>query len=204
MRARLAILLAAGSAALGGCTYGYGGYGPFGGLSVGVGYSSGYGGYDPFCSGYGYGYGGYYGYPGYGYGGYPYGSYGRCIDPYWGWYDGFYYPGTGYYVYDSYRRPHVWTDAQRRYWSERRKKAESAAPTKVVNQPNWGEFNRQRAEQRDAWLGSREDRRVERQSSPRTRSEDRQVERSTARERASDRRIERRTEREIRRSARDD
>ena len=38
-----------------------------------------------------------------GYGGYGYGS------PYYGWNDGFYYPGTGYYVYDRDRRPHRWT-----------------------------------------------------------------------------------------------
>ena len=66
-------------------------------------------------SGYGYGAGYGAGYPGYGYGaGYP--GYGYGYAPYWGWYDDFYYPGTGYYVYDSYRRPHRWTDAQRRYW----------------------------------------------------------------------------------------
>ncbi|HET8535134.1 MAG TPA: hypothetical protein VFL74_06250, partial [Sphingomicrobium sp.] len=78
MRARLAILLA-GTVALGGCAYGYGDYGSYGGLSVGIG--SGYGGYggyyDPYYDGYGYG--------GYGYG-YP---------SYYGWYGDYYYPGTG-------------------------------------------------------------------------------------------------------------
>ena len=77
MRARLAILLA-GTVALGGCAYGYGGYGPYGGLSVGLGYGSGYGDY----------YDGYYG--GYGYGAYPYGPYGSYTNnlgyPYYGWY----------------------------------------------------------------------------------------------------------------------
>ena len=65
-----------------------------------------------------YGYGGVsvgYGNPGY-YDDY-YGYY--SSNPYWGWYDGYYYPGTGYYVYDSYRRPHRWSDAQRGYWSGR-------------------------------------------------------------------------------------
>jgi hypothetical protein len=67
MRARLAILLA-GAVALGGCAYGYGGYGsPYSGLSVGVGYGSGYGGYGGYDSYYG-------GYPYSGYGGYGYGA----------------------------------------------------------------------------------------------------------------------------------
>ena len=57
----------------------------------------------------GYGpYGGYGAYPGY-YGGLGY-----------GWYDNYYYPGTGIYVYDSYRRPHMWNDRQRSYWSNHR------------------------------------------------------------------------------------
>ena len=80
------------SLGLSACTTPYG----YSGVSVGVG-NGGYGGY-----GYdGYGYGGYggYGYPGYGdYGGYGYPSY-------WGWYDNYYYPGTGYYVYRRDRRP---------------------------------------------------------------------------------------------------
>ena len=50
-----------------------------------IGYSSGY--YDRRYGGYGYGYG----------------------SPYYGWYDNYYYPGTGYYVYDTYRRPHAMT-----------------------------------------------------------------------------------------------
>jgi hypothetical protein len=121
MRARLAILLA-GTVALGGCAYGYGDYGPYGGLSVGLGYGSGYGGY----------YDGYYG--GYGYGAYPYGPYGSYTNnlgyPYYGWYGDSYYPGTGIYVYDSYRRPHVWNDRQRRYWTDRRDRTLSTERTR--------------------------------------------------------------------------
>ena len=84
--AALAIVAGVG---LSGCAYG-----PYGGLGVGVGYGNGYG--------YDYGNRYYGGYPlrlrrrlryGYGYG---YGS------PY-GWNDDYYYPGTGYYVYDRYR-----------------------------------------------------------------------------------------------------
>ncbi len=67
----------------------------YNGLYSGVGVGVGNGYYDPYYgSGYGYGYGA--GYPGYGYG--------SGFNSYWGWNDGFYYPGTGYYVYDRYRR----------------------------------------------------------------------------------------------------
>ena len=73
----------AGALALGGCAYddGYG----YGGVSVGSGYYGGGGYYDP-----------YYG-PGY----YQPGLYS-------GWYDGFYYPGSGYYVYDRGGRRSRW------------------------------------------------------------------------------------------------
>jgi hypothetical protein len=59
-----------------------------------------------------------------------YGGYGRTSvavgynagwgDPYWGWYGDYYYPGTGYYVYDRARVRHRWDDAQRGYWENRR------------------------------------------------------------------------------------
>ena len=149
MRARLGILIA-GAVALGGCAYGYGGYGsPYSGVSIGVGYGSGYGGYggcyDPYYGNYGYGsgYGGY---------GYNYGSYGSCGygayggNPYYGWYGDYYYPGTGNYVYDSYRRPHVWSDSQRRYWSQRRERVltttKSTSDKKPVLSENWSGFNK--------------------------------------------------------------
>ncbi len=67
-------------------------------MSVGAGYG---GGYAP-------------GYYGGGYGGYGY------APSYFGWYDDFYYPGTGVYVYDRYRRPYRWNDGQRAYWQGRR------------------------------------------------------------------------------------
>ena len=118
-------------ASLAGCAYG-----PYGGVGVGVGYGSGNGYYDPYYNGryynsgyYGAGYGGY---P-YGYGGYGYGS------PYYGWNNGFYYPGTGYYVYDRDRRPHRWTDAQRRYWERRRGVATSGQGMSGVIE-NWADF----------------------------------------------------------------
>lgn len=120
--AALAIVAGVG---LGGCAYG-----PYGGLGVGVGYGNGYGYgdyYDPY-------YGGYYG-AGYNRYGYGYGQ------PYYGWYDGYYYPGTGYYVYDRYRRPHRWSDTQRRYWEWRQRGAQnnpSSGTTRVLE--NWVDF----------------------------------------------------------------
>ena len=71
----------------------------------------------------GYGYSGVsvgYGSPGY----YGQGYYSDFYDggygsPYYGWYNGYYYPGSGYYVYDRDRRPMRWNDSQRRYWQNR-------------------------------------------------------------------------------------
>jgi hypothetical protein len=125
-----AVALVAG-VGLTGCMSPYG----YNGVSVGVG-SGGY--YDPYYGGYGYG-----GYPQYGYGygaGYP--GYGYGYAPYYGWYDDFYYPGSGYYVYDRYRRPHRWSDDQRRHWESRRNNAMSSK-----------EFRRQMEAQTQNWDG---------------------------------------------------
>ena len=112
---------------LGGCAYG--GYGPYGGHSVGVG--NGY--YDPYYGGY---YGSRYGSYGSRYYGSPY--YGMS---YWGWNDGFYYPGTGYYVYDRYRNRYRWSDAQRRYWLSRVARYRSLDGDRVRSvRENWGDF----------------------------------------------------------------
>ena len=139
-RLRTAALALTAAVGLSACSYGYGPYGQSG-LSVGIG--SGY--YDPYYSGYGYGYGA--GYPGYGYG-YP--GYGYAYAPYWGWYDNFYYPGTGFYVYDIYRKPYRWTDAQRRYWNLRRERALATSTTQqpVVIRENWNDFSRDRVRSR--------------------------------------------------------
>ncbi len=83
-------LLIVATAALGACSMYDDGYGR--GV-VSVGYSS--GGYYPYAS-----------------------RYDR--NPYYGWYDGFYYPGTGYYVYDRQGSRHRWSDRHRRYWEARR------------------------------------------------------------------------------------
>jgi hypothetical protein len=161
-RLRLAALVAVATAGLAACTTPYG----YGGVSVGSGY---YGSNYGYGSDYGYGYGG--GYPGYGYGygaGYP--GYGLGYAPYWGWYDNFYYPGTGYYVYDRYRRPHRWSDAQRRYWSQRRDQASRSSNDgrHVVIRENWNDFSRTRPAVRPSRAVRSVDRpaRVERSARP--------------------------------------
>ena len=118
-RLRSAILVLSASVGLAGCAGMYGS--PYGtGVSVGYGngydpyYSSGY--YDRYGRPiYGSGYGAYdrYGRPIYGSG------YGYGYQPYNGWYDGYYYPGTGYYVYDRAGRRERWSEAQKRYWESR-------------------------------------------------------------------------------------
>ncbi|MFS0771804.1 hypothetical protein [Sphingomonas sp. 1P08PE] len=112
-----------------GCTDGYG----YSGLNVGVG-NGGY--YD---DGYGYGYAG--GYPGYGgFGGYGY------APSYFGWYNDYYYPGTGSYVYDRNRQRYRWNDGQRRYWEGRRGSYRGNGQIR----DNWADFRRDvRREQRD-------------------------------------------------------
>ena len=186
---RIAALSAVAAVGLSACATPYG-YGPYGGVSVGVGngyYGSSYG----YGSNYGYGYG----YPA----GYGYSRYGYA--PYWGWHNNYYYPGTGYYVYDSYRRPHRWTDAQRRYWSDRRQRARtsSTASQPVVIRDNWNDFSRQRDFRRDRPVVSKN--RVQRSVERPARAE--RVNRSVQVERSRPVRVERtRTERQESASAR--
>ena len=141
----------------------------YGGVSVGYG-NAGY--YDPYYDPY---YGDYYG--GYGHG---YGS------SYFGWYNDFYYPGTGYYVYDRYRRPHRWNDSQRRYWEDRRR---------TFSRADRGD----RRELRDNWQAFRQERRVDDRAYRQERREDRQAYRSgevTRPEYRQDRRQDRRVYRQ--------
>ena len=142
MRIPMISLMAAGALALGGCTDMYG----YNGLGVGLGYGSGYGGYYGGYSNYGYGspyYGSSYGYSPYGYGsGYGYGS------PYYGWYDNYYYPGTGYYVYDSSRRAYPMSTTQRTYWQQRSpalrtNSTTTNTTTRTTVRPNWSAFKAQ-------------------------------------------------------------
>jgi hypothetical protein len=145
MRIPYISLVAASAMALGGCAYdglglgmGYGnGYSPYGYGGYGYGspyYGGGYGyGGSSISVGIGSGYGGYYGSPYYG--GYGYGS------PYYGWYNDYYYPGTGYYVYDTYRRPHTMTTTQRQYWASRSPALRTTTSTRTTVKPNWSGFN---------------------------------------------------------------
>jgi hypothetical protein len=135
---RIAIAACGIAAAVGltGCVddYGYGrsSYGVYGG------YGAGYG------DGYGYG-------PGYYDGGYGYaGSF--------GWYGDYYYPGTGVYVYDRYRRPHRWNSAQQRYWLGRRNYAYGGVrpqDRREIRQ-NWGAFRQDRQGDRQAFRQQRQ------------------------------------------------
>src|SRR5688500_14324895 len=104
--------LALAAAALGGCST-YGDYG-YGHSSVSIGYGHG-GYYDPYYTQY-------------------------ASNPYWGWYGDYYYPGSGIYVYDSYRRPYRWDDRQRIYWTQRRNYWQGR-----------GDYREDRREFRDNW-----------------------------------------------------
>ena len=122
-RIRTAALTVGAAIGLAACTTPYG----YGGVGVGGGYGS-------------------YGYDGYG-SGYPAGAYGygSGYQPYWGWYDGYYYPGSGYYVYDRYRRPYPW-DNYRDYWEGRRDNAMSSKEFRRQmeahrDQQNWSGFD---------------------------------------------------------------
>jgi hypothetical protein len=90
MRKVASATVLASALALGGCAYDDYGYG-----GVNVGYGA------PYYDGYPYGYG-----------------YGYDYAPY-GWYDGYYYPGNGYWLYDRRGTRHRWSDRQRDYWQRR-------------------------------------------------------------------------------------
>jgi hypothetical protein len=159
---RLPALVLASTLGLSACAYGDG-YG-YGGVSVGYGG----GGYcDPYfddCYGGGYGYN----------------------DPWYGWYDNYYYPGWGVFVYDQWRRPYRWSDNHRRYWEQRRSR--------------WGnrDWNDQRWQRWDGW--DRGDRREWRQDRGEWR-EDRREMRGNTREWRQERRGDRQ---EFRRERRED
>ena len=84
----------------------------------------------------------------------PYYSYGPRS--YFGWYGDYYYPGTGYYVYDRYRRPHRWNNGQQRYWYDRGRE------WRGDRRENWRGFGNRRGERRDWDRGGRRPDRGER------------------------------------------
>jgi len=112
MRPTLIILSGAGALALGGCAYD----GAYYGGSVGAAYID--AAYDPGVC-WDYGWNGWNG------------SSGPAM-PGCGWYDGYFYPGSGFYVYDRDHHRHRWTSQQQAYWSQQ---GHSATPTARVQSP---------------------------------------------------------------------
>ena len=101
------------------------------------------------CSTYG-NYGNGYGYNGYGYNGYGSGSrvsLGYSSSPYWGWNSGYYYPGAGSYVYDSYRRPYRWNRTQQTYWTGRQTSWRNQGVRRQIRE-NWRDFRQDRRQDR--------------------------------------------------------
>jgi hypothetical protein len=179
---RGALALFAASAGLAGCTN----LGPYGGVGVGVGVGSspyGYGsyGYDPYYAGHGYG-------SEFGY------------NPY-GWYNGYYYPGAGYWVYDRDRNRRALTAAERAYWRARmiqhiraRRGLDGATSTAAATE-NWSGFKRPSAAAR-ASTGTTD------RDQARAQVRQRAIEQRAARQQAQAERQQVRSERqEIRRQA---
>ncbi|MGB3738907.1 MAG: peptidase, partial [Pontixanthobacter sp.] len=79
----------------------------------------------------GYGYNDAY-YDDYGQGAY----YGAVGPSYYGWYDDYYYPGVGAYIYDRRGYRQGWNDRHRRYWEGRRGGYDRRA--------NWGGYRQHR------------------------------------------------------------
>lgn len=68
--------------------------------------------------------------------------------PYYGWYDGYYYPGTGYYVYDRSGSRYRWSDRYRGYWEARR-------PSSRSYRDNWSGYRQDRRDDRRDWSRDR-------------------------------------------------
>lgn len=142
--------IALGAASLSACAYGVGDYGGYGGVSIGVG-SGGYAGaYDPYCDGYA-AWDGFYGCDaGYGFGQIGFGG---------GYWDNFYYPGYGTWIYDRPGgRRFAMQDRHRQYWGRQR----------------WQYQQQRRGDRRDARQDFRQDRRDDRRETLQDRREWRQ------------------------------
>lgn len=165
--------------------------------------------YDPYYGGYGYksGYGynvGYGGYSPYGYSPYGYSRYGSGYgySPYFGWHDGYYYPGTGYYVYDRYRRPYRWSGTQERYWRDRQRTYSEATKQGVREMlANWQDFRNDRRKDDRGYRAERRDDLGELRRGEVTREEFRTDRRADRRAYRAERREDRR---ELRRTSRDE
>lgn len=128
---------------------------------------------------------------GYGTGGYyaP-GAFGGVGSGY-GWYDDFYYPGTGYYVYNRAGQRTRWNDNQRRYWQGRQYTLRDREDVRDFRQ-----FRREGVQDRRAFRAERAEDRAALRSGAVTRDQfraDRQVDRRAFRQdQRSDRRAFRR------------
>lgn len=127
--------------------------------------------------------------------------------PYYGWYDGFYYPGTGFYIYDRRGTRHRWSQRYRDYWVVRRPRdrryydnwAGYDAPHRYRGQPRY-------RDQRRDYREDRRDRRDRRGDARRDRREDRwdgDRRRGARDDRARGRDDRRARDRDDRRSSRD-
>lgn len=91
---------------------------------------------------------------GYGYGGVSLGYGSGYYDPWYygryGWYDGFYYPGSGYFIYDRHGQRHRWNNHHRRYWESRRHNQEGRHEWRDRDHDRDG-----RAERPREWRGDR-------------------------------------------------
>lgn len=180
-RLRSAAILFAASLGLGACTTYDDGYYDRGYSRVSVGYSS--GGYcDPH---------------------YENCYRGRGYSPaYYGWYNDFYYPGVGIYVYDQGGRRHRWNDNHRRYWEGRR--GSDYREDRRELRENWQDFRQERrGDRRDFREERRDDRRAVRSGEvtrDQFRDDRREDRRDYRRDRRGDRRDLRRANRRDRRN----
>lgn len=137
----------------------------------------------------------------YGYGGVNIGYGSGYYDsyPYYGWHDNYYYPGTGYYIYDRDGRRHRWNDGQRRYWEGRR-----GSLSNRERRENWRDYRSDRRQDNREFRSERRENRQDFQAGrinrDQFRAERRQLQRENQREMRSDRRALRR---EMRRDRRD-
>lgn len=66
----------------------------------------------------------------------------------YGWYDNYYYPGNGYYVYDRAGARHRMRDQDRRYWLERREARAERREDRVERRADRAERREERIERR--------------------------------------------------------
>lgn len=67
----------------------------------------------------------------------------------YGWYDDYYYPGVGIYVYDQWGSRHRWRDHHRHYWEGRRGRHGGHANWSGYSRGNDGVYRDQRRRHRD-------------------------------------------------------